>query len=102
MTFAIPDERLPWWLAGTAGGIGIGLASWGLVDVVQGECSNSDARLCALDAQQRERGMLLLLTSVPLLALPITGLARGAARKPDRAAIHITSMVRGLAVSGQW
>jgi tetratricopeptide (TPR) repeat protein len=102
MLFAGPNERLPWWLAGFAAASGAGLATWGLVDVVNGECENPDVRACAWQSQRRERGTVVLLASMPLFALPVTKLARSGPRKADRADLRITAMAGGLAWSGRW
>jgi tetratricopeptide (TPR) repeat protein len=102
MLFAVPNERLPWWLAGVGAASGVGLAAWGLVDVVNGDCENSDERACAWQWQRRERGTLVLLASMPLFALPITKLARSGRSKADRADLRITAMAGGLAWSGRW
>lgn len=102
MLFAGPNQRLPWWLAGFAAASGAGLATWGLVDVVNGACESPDVRACAWQSQRRERGTVVLLASVPLFALPVTKLARGGRRNADRADLRITPIAGGLSWSGRW
>jgi hypothetical protein len=97
-----PRERLPWWAAGLGAALGAGLAAWGVSDIVQGTCASPDARVCAKDGEQRERGTLLLFTSAPLFMLPITKLARGSGRSTEHADLQIMTNARGLALRGSW
>jgi hypothetical protein len=71
-------------------------------DVSQGgSCSTPEVRACVDDAQQRDRGTLLLLASAPLLSIPVTKLVRGRREpKPDRPTVRLTGSV--LNVHGRW
>ena len=102
LVLGAPNERLPWWLAGLSAGVGAGLATWASVDIVQGKCSSDDARLCAMQAQSRERGTLVLVMSAPLFALPLTKLIRSAGDEARHADVQLTALAGGLAVRGRW
>ena len=55
------------------------MAAWGIADVVAGDaCSGNEStrRLCSHELEQRDRGALLLLSSAPLLSLPVAQIAR--------------------------
>ena len=102
LVLGAPNERLPWWLAGLSAGVGAGLATWASVDIVQGKCSSDDARLCAMQAQSRERGTLVLAMSAPLFALPLTKLIRSTGGEARHADAQLAALAGGLAVRGRW
>lgn len=102
LVFAEPKPKVPWWLAGIAGGAGVALATWAIVDITKGDvCSdNEDVRKCLVSEQQRDRGALLLAGATPLLVLPVVKAARSpAARRP---AVHVATTLRGVHVRGSW
>jgi hypothetical protein len=102
MLFAAPNERLPWWLTGLTAATGVGLATWGLIEVVPNACSNPDVRACVPQNQKRERGTMVLLASAPFFCLPITKLARGPRTSADRADLRLTLAAAGLALNARW
>jgi hypothetical protein len=76
--------RAPRWIGWVSGAAGVGLASWGLYDIVQGgPCTSPDERTCAMAQGQLDRGALVMLGALPPLTFAITSLL-GAALAPDR------------------
>lgn len=70
-------SSVPWWAAGLAGAVGVGLATVGIVDLAKGGvCSGLETTLpnCVDQRERRDRGALLLLASVPALTLFTTKL----------------------------
>jgi hypothetical protein len=79
---AFEVDRIPWWVPALSGALWAGMVSWGVADVVQGDACllDFDQRDCVDAREQRDRGSIVLLSSVPLIALPITYLIRRALR----------------------
>jgi hypothetical protein len=90
-------DSIPWWTTMLSGIAGIGLATWGIVDVAEGgSCGTGfDLRSCSRAQELRDRGGLLLLASVPFFALPLTQLTRRAlgagSRSTSRAFFYAAS-----------
>lgn len=81
LLLSTPRHTFPWWASATAGVAGLALASWGLSEIVRGApCYNNraDLRTCVSAQEQLDRGGVVLLAAVPLLAAPLTQLARWA------------------------
>lgn len=69
---ALLAPRLPRWLVATFAGLGAALAVWGAVDISRGgACDAAGLPLCVDQAQQRDRGALLLMTGLPWVATPV-------------------------------
>jgi hypothetical protein len=91
---SFPESALPWWAATLSGVAGVALSGWGAIEVAQGgSCAEAvyDRRKCVDEREQRDRGALILLTSLPFLALPTARVARGkGASRPSAsaAAVH--------------
>lgn len=97
LVLAEPKPKVPWWLAGIAGGAGAALGTWAVVDVAKGEaCDDSDdVRACLVSEQQRDRGALLLTSAIPLLLFPIVKALRSGS-------VHVAATLRGVHVHGSW
>jgi len=69
-----------WWISIASGAGGLGLAAWGVGELLSGGPCNAsvanEERFCAVEQQQRDRGGLLLLGSLPLLQLPVAHVIR--------------------------
>lgn len=79
LTLGAPRERIPWWASILAGLGGTGLLVWGAVDVVKGAPCDLSPRFqgrCTRPLQRRDRGAIVLLSSAPLLSVPLTQLSR--------------------------
>jgi hypothetical protein len=97
LVLAEPEPKVPWWLAGIAGGAGAALGTWAVVDIAKGEvCNDSDdARACLVSEQQRDRGALLLTGATPLLLFPVVKAMRSRT-------VHVAATLRGVHVHGTW
>jgi hypothetical protein len=76
---AAADVQVPVWVSATSAAVGIGLFSWGVVNLAKSEpCSDqlNDQRGCAVARDQGERGAILMISAVPLFALPAALLIR--------------------------
>jgi hypothetical protein len=65
--------------AGVSGAAGVGLAAWGVFDLLSGDACGAgspDRQQCSDESERRDRGAIILLSAVPLLAIPITQLLR--------------------------
>jgi len=71
-------QALPWWASLSSAAAGIGLAAWGLSELVQGApCHDDFAPGRCVDAQESlDRGALISVATVPFLALPLAQLGR--------------------------
>jgi hypothetical protein len=72
-------SAFPGWASAGALAAGVGLASWGIVEMARGtSCDGVPHELqgCSKGLERRDLGALLLLGAAPLLAVPITQLAR--------------------------
>ena len=81
-------RRLPWWVSAASGALGSALATWGAIEVARGgPCADGayDRRACGDAREQRDRGALYLLSSAPLLALPLFAWLRPTQRSAPRA-----------------
>lgn len=66
-------KRLPWWTSAIVGALGSGLVAWGITDLVGGDhCGTGGSPIeasCVDGQDRRDRGGIVLLTSVPLLSI---------------------------------
>ena len=69
----VAPRALPWWATAVAGTVGTGLVTWGAVELARNAHCGTGAtpiqRSCVDEQDRRDRGGLLLLTSVPFMAL---------------------------------
>jgi hypothetical protein len=99
-------EPFPRWASVLVAAAGLGLASWGIVQVHRGESCGGDPagqRLCSEGLERRDRGALLLLSTLPFLAVPVTQLVlrRTGARRAqnNRSAVNVGFDARQRSVS---
>lgn len=74
-------DALPGWAFALAGIAGAGLATWGVVDIALGaSCDGAEVtqKACSKDLERRDVGGLVLLSAMPLLAIPLGQLISGA------------------------
>jgi len=70
-------EAFPWWASSLTAMAGVGLVAWGAHDVASPvSCEALDVRKCTIGQEKRDRGALVMLSSLPFLAVPITQLTR--------------------------
>jgi hypothetical protein len=77
------EKGPPLWAHVVAGVAGVGLAAWGTAEVVAGGSCDGELqarKACSSQLEQRDRGAVVLLAALPLLALPLTRLVRRATR----------------------
>jgi len=94
LALIVARERLaqwPRWVHWTIGGVGLGLATYGIVEIVRtSACDNADPRYCANKTYQRDRGGLALYTAIPFLSEPLITTAWMPHLSVDRSRTHAT------------
>jgi hypothetical protein len=87
MLWALSKERAaPRWASVLAAVAGTGLALWGVLDIATGASCDGPLetqKACSRKLERRDRGALVLLSALPVLAWPLTQWVRGD-RSPSR------------------
>lgn len=69
-------RRWPTWCHWTLGALGLGLATYGAIDISRTpECKGNDPRFCADNTYRLDRGAMMLYTAIPLVSEPLIGRA---------------------------
>ncbi|MEY4514200.1 MAG: hypothetical protein RLZZ450_6322 [Pseudomonadota bacterium] len=89
MLLSTPNGLIASISAGVSGAAGVGLAAWGIYDLLSGDACGAgspDRQQCSDKSERRDRGAVILLSAVPWLAVPITQLLR---RRSDAFAVTL-------------
>jgi hypothetical protein len=89
MSLSTPNGPIASISAGVSGAAGVGLAAWGIFDLLSGDACGAgspDRQQCSDKSERRDRGAVILLSAVPLLAVPIAQLLR---RRSDAFAVTL-------------
>jgi hypothetical protein len=79
MVLSTPNGVISSVSAGLSGTVGVGLAAWGIFDLLSGDscgAGSPDRQQCSYKSERRDRGAVSILSAVPLLAIPIAQLLR--------------------------
>lgn len=101
------EQDPPWWVGGFAGAAGVGLAAWGITDIVRGAACDSDqlAQIvgCSRNEERRDRGALVFMSSAPFFTAALTQvlLWATAPTSPTRYAFSVAPDVVTRSVSFQ-
>jgi hypothetical protein len=79
MLLSTPNGLIASISAGVSGAAGVGLAAWGIFNLLSGDACGAgspDRQQCSDESERRDRGAVIFLSAVPLLAVPIAQLLR--------------------------
>jgi hypothetical protein len=98
LVLTLPE--LPSWAAVLSGAAGMALATWGIIDLARGApcgATELNRRTCSDEFERRDRGAIVALAAVPLLAAPLTYLLTRTLRTRGLRAAAIELDTRGIA-----
>ena len=96
LTYA-PRSRVPWW-GWTVGAIGVGLLTWGIVEMATADRCARDVIVttaCVPGQESVDRGVLLLSAGVPLAFLPVWAVTQ-------RSKVEVQAHGAGFMVRGEF
>lgn len=91
--------ELPSWVSIVAGLAGMGAVAWGISDVARGRACDDhelDPRVCVNRVSRRDRGAVVLLSALPLLAVPVVQLLRTFFGRQARADFKVQSRMYAM------
>lgn len=85
-------ELVSRWLVALGGIVGLGVATWGIVDVARGGSCDVDRRQvrCSTALELRDEGALRIIASAPLLSIPVTHLLRRSSAPKSRQTVDVS------------